>query len=380
VSLALRRFVLVYAVAVVAGLGANAHAGDPDQPLRPRMETPAESEARKKRPQFAKPSELEGGHPAAVASGSALPAVATGAPAAAAPAVETSAVGAQASAASSDRSFAIPRTYSYLSGYWRDWSGDTLLQRPYAPNDGNGESLGRTSLFMRGFYYALNNELRDWSGVELIGSIDVTKRVGVAAGLRHELRDTTADQAVVSVSTLLGRDVALLGTFAAGNGAEFIPITELAAETRVRVAERQRLQYAFGAGVSWWPQTRRMLHLDAAGIFQYSKTFSAEYRLQFHRIDSDTAAAHVFPRTTMTFLHGVDGNWLLQERITVGQAPLYGPGVDLGALSYKLSMDVAVSLRKWVRPTYGYIIGVDYGVQEDRYQRLGFDFAVFVQR
>jgi len=385
VKVSLQRLLPVLCVVAVMA-GGSAHAGDPDQPLRARFETPAERDARKQRPRFAKPSELGAGSPAVVAAGStpapttAAAPPAAGPPAAGPPAGGASAVDEPALAATADRSFAVPPVYSAISGYWRDWSGETLLHRPYTPRGTGGDSPARSTLFVRGFYYALNNELRDWSGVEVIGSTDVTKRVGVAAALHHELRDTTGDQAVVSVSTLLGRDVALLGTFGAGTGAEFLPVTMLEAETRVRVAERQRLQYAFGAGVSWWSETRRMIHLDAAGMFQYSKAFSAEYRVQFHRVESDTAKAHVFPRTTMTFLEGRDGDWLLQQRITVGQAPIYGPGVDLAELPYKLAMDVAISLRKWVAPSYGYVIGLDGGAQQDRYLRLGLDFSVFVQR
>ena len=325
---------------------------DADQPLRP-----IERDARATRPHFARPSEIEGGAVAVSAT--------------AAPAVAPAAVGPESN-------FAIPRTYSYVSGYWRDWTGETLLQRPSAASDSAGKPR-RATLFVRGFYTALDRGLGDWSGAELLGSVDVTDRVALSAALRHELRDSVGNQAVISASTLLTRDVALLTTFGAGNGADYMPVTLLEAEARVRVTKGQPLQYLFGGGASWWSESRRMFHIDAGGIFTYSDTLSGEYRVQLYRVDSDDATARIFPRLTLTLLEGHDGKTMFQERITGGRAPLYGPDVDLAMLPYAFSVNVEVGLRRWIAPHYGYIIGIDSGAQAGGYLMLGADVAVFVQ-
>jgi hypothetical protein len=278
--------------------------------------------------------------------------------------------------------FYPPGFYWYPAGTGWDWRGEQFLARPreipLRADASPPTEKPRSIFFARGFGYHLSRQPRDWSGVQLVAAANVRPSFVASALFHHELREQVGSFGQVSTAARLSPGWHILSSLGAGNGAEFLPITQLDAELRREQRQDPKLDWGLGAGASWWSQRRFQVTGTAGLMLWLLPTLSGEQRLHIHHLDSPSADGRWLFRTTTTLFEGQHGKRTFQQRISVGLDPELRFGADLSDRPTRFTYDFGAGFREWIEPHYGYVLNAQYGGQYRTYTRLGFDFAVFV--
>lgn len=233
--------------------------------------------------------------------------------------------------------------------------------------------------YARGFYSYLSGPPRDWSGVEALAAVRLQKAFSAGALFHHELREEVGDYGQLSGAIRLAPRWHLLPSVGAGNGAFYLPITQLDLELRGPLLKAPWLGWGFGGGAGWWTETRRELSMTLAVMLWASRSLSGEQRMQLAWFGADAAPGRWLVRTTTTLFEGRPGKRTFQQRISIGERPQYVHGGDLSVLPDRVTFDFALGFREWIGPNYGYILNWEYGGQHQTYSRAGFDFSVFAE-
>ena len=258
------RLLSLWLVAVLAGSGTARADGDPDQPLRPRSETPAQRDAKPKAPHFLKPSELAPVKPATTAT--ATPAAPP--EPAPRPAVTESPI-------AMTPTLLLPA----MRGYWRDFTANTFpLTDPEAP-----------PYFTRGLYAYLSDGFHDWSGIEVGARTNVADGLSFAAILHHEYRETRGELALVTAAARLNGTFELSSNVGVGNGADFLPVAELDFELAAQLQCGECDRFGLGFGTSEWSSGRQHAE-NRCAIATRSRT-SSEWKREWR-------ASHTLPPTS----------------------------------------------------------------------------------
>lgn len=372
---AARRALWVALVAVSAWAPAAA-AGEGEEPLRAREETPEDLERLRARPRFLKPSEIPGAaepEPTSPDPTSAGPAPATfGTPL---PSIATS-----SSLRLSD--YQPPSVRARHVGPFVELGGEPFEARPthvrpleaglgLLPSDPDGQ------LSARALYAYVSGPRRDWTGVELAGSVDVASGVTAGVLFRHELRDEAAELAVASLSAPLGPSYRLVGTLGMGFGGAFVPLVDLAAELRGPIPGSRKVHFGVGGRATFWQEQARSFEGTLAGIFWDVGGLSGEQRVHVRIFDAG-ASPRLMPGISTVLMEGEAGDRQLVQRLSLSMLPRSAPGAVPVEGRAEATVDAWLGVREWLAPEYGFVAGLDFGAQRAAYVRVGADFSAFV--
>jgi hypothetical protein len=262
--------------------------------------------------------------------------------------------------------------FSRVEGPTPVWGGRTLFTL-----DASTEEQKSLALYLRGFYSFMSGGPHDASGTQLALAGRPADGVFGSLVLHHELREQEGNLLATSMLVKLREELYAIGSFAAGFSADFLPITWLEGEMRARA--RPRLRLGGGLGASFWQDSRRHIYLLGSAFYPLGRRLGVEQRLVAGAILAPGMRARLNAALSTSVVHGRHGKRLVEGRFSIGDGPLYRPGISETYRRDRLGVDLGGGFRSWLGPTYGYAINFDLGHQLGVFSRVGLDVALFVE-
>ena len=271
-----------------------------------------------------------------------------------------------------------PGIFPRVSGYYRDFAGESFLSRPRSSASqlsAEGEPQ-KAVLYTRGLFTHLSRGHDPWTATELIAHLHFAERFNVGAVFHHEYRESTGTFGMISLVGVLASKLSIVSSIGIGNGADFLPINTTHIELRGKTPIDD-LHYAGGGGTSTWSRERQDYFGTAAIMYGLRGQIAIELRGKAQRLTLPGINSRGYVGGHIAIAYRTAQSHSYEIRVGGGTLPGLSTQATLHDTVDHPYWDASAAHRWWIGDDYGLIVELDYGGQHGEYQRFGGGLAVF---